>query len=103
MKSSKSGCRSGRFLFVFLAVLLLSIAIDNRTACAGDQEGVAGYRFKIYDADGDGIDGNEPEYGAGTMSSAGAAERLTYSELKVLRPPLEITQLWFSHWFIWLK
>jgi hypothetical protein len=89
--------------FTLLAVLptlfLLANVKDTR---AGDQDGITGYKFKIYDADGDGIDGNEVGASAGGTLAGNTAqpERVrterTRTEAKVVALELRGLLLW---WF----
>ena len=58
----------GLALSLCIACLLASAPLQ-----AGDQDGVTGYRFKIYDPDGDGIDGNE----AGSTEQSGTPSLAT--------------------------
>ncbi len=67
-------CQSVNRRIVFLAMLSVVVFLaSNQSAFAGDQEGISGYKFKIYDPDGDGIDGNEVNAGSGGGAPSGTA------------------------------
>ena len=68
------GCR--RIAFIVMLSLAFFVS-SNQATFAGDQEGVSGYKFKIYDADGDGIDGNEGNAGSGNTVQSGVKLDLT--------------------------
>ena len=66
-----------------LAILSVALFLaSNQIVFAGDQEGISGYKFKIYDPDGDGIDGNEGNNGPGGSALSGAEIQPTRNDVK---------------------
>ena len=93
------GFRSSLFAGAILTALLLMPSAAPR---AGDEDGVAGYRFKIYDADGDGIDGNEGVLG-GDASMLSTVDERVNSPLAQIRIEILVEQYLRNLVFWWLK
>lgn len=91
------------FGLIFVLMILASMVVGHGVANAGDQEGVAGYKFKVYDADGDGIDGNEADnyYGGGSSSSV-SIDPVTYQE-NAIHNKSYVSLVRIIYWAIWFR
>ena len=85
----------------FVVLVILCAALMPLNVLAGDEDGVAGYKFKIYDADGDGIDGNEVNAGFGGASLAGSDIDHTSQDARVYSSLVAQYVKWAVIW--WLK
>ena len=94
--------RLGKFSLVLLLLTTLS-AIGDQTVRAGDQDGVAGYKFKVYDSDGDGIDGNEPNNGSMSGSSMTSSDEGLQASNEISFSALVVTARLVRYWLIWLR
>ena len=94
--------KTRRFPLVLLLLTTL-LVVGDRIARAGDQDGIAGYKFKIYDSDGDGIDGNEPNNGSVGGASVTTGEQALRSSDDAAISTFVVTIRLLRHWLIWFR
>jgi hypothetical protein len=87
-----------RWLLGLVGIALSILLLVGSPVLAGDEDGVAGYKFKIYDPDGDGIDGNEGGQAGGdggALSSSNVETESTVSRPALFEFYLRIVIVWW--------
>lgn len=101
----RSTLKSNQFasLVTLIVIVAALVVVANQPARAGDQEGVSGYKFKIYDPDGDGIDGNEGNETSGGGALSGAETAFVQGKIDrqfSIRLLAEQARVWLLFWII---